>query len=46
MTEREKLVEQAAEHMRQNGRIPEYPVLRALPDAKLRELIAYWWYRA
>ena len=40
MSDREDLAEQAAQAMRDNDRIPEPMVLRALSDEHLQEIIA------
>lgn len=38
---REKLVQDAADAMRRNGRIPELAYLNALPDELLRAIISH-----
>jgi len=40
-SERERLIQEAAEAMRGNGRIPELHVLRSLPDEMLEAIIGY-----
>jgi hypothetical protein len=41
VTERERLIREAEEAMRGAGKLPELPVLTALSDDHLREIIAW-----